>query len=151
MLSMKTRYAIKALIALARKSERTPVLISALAEQESIPKKFLELILLDLKAMGMLSSKQGKHGGYFLRLEPKQITIGQIVRGIEGPLALLQCVSQTRYERCSDCPDEKLCGLRLVFKDVRDATSKILDNTSLEDVMTRVDVEGRNTDLMFHI
>ncbi len=151
MLSMKTRYAIKALIALAREPNRDPVLISSLAEHENIPKKFLELILLDLKAMGILGSRKGKHGGYFLRLEPGQVKLGQVVRGIEGPLALLQCVSQTQYERCADCPDEKLCGLRLVFKDVRDATSKILDNTSLSDVMARVDREAQRSDLMFHI
>src|ERR1700754_3857700 len=111
MLSMKTRYAIKALIALAKMPHRNPVLISALAESENIPKKFLELILLELKGMGILSSKKGKNGGYFLRLEPAQIKIGQVVRGIEGPLALLPCVSQTQYERCDDCPDEKICGL----------------------------------------
>ena len=151
MLSMKTRYAIKALIALAREPSRDPVLISYLAEKETIPKKFLELILLDLKAMGILGSKKGKHGGYFLRLEPGQVKIGQVVRGIEGPLALLQCVSQTQYERCADCPDEKVCGLRLVFKDVREATSKILDNTSLADVMARVDREAQQSEFMYNI
>src|SRR5438045_8120958 len=107
MLSMKTRYAIKALIGLARLPHRDPVLISELAKQETIPKKFLELILLDLKAMGILGSRKGKHGGYFLRMNADKVTLGQIVRGIEGPLALLPCVSQTQYERCEDCPDEK--------------------------------------------
>ncbi|MEI6235345.1 MAG: Rrf2 family transcriptional regulator [Planctomycetota bacterium] len=151
MLSMKTRYAIKALLSLANEPTREPVLIAELAEKENIPKKFLELILLDLKAMGILGSRKGKGGGYFLRLEPRQVTIGSIVRGIEGPLALLQCVSQTRYQRCADCPDEKLCGMRMVFRDVREATSKILDNTSLADVLTRVDQAAVNPELMFHI
>ncbi|HLX60461.1 MAG TPA: Rrf2 family transcriptional regulator [Planctomycetota bacterium] len=151
MLSMKTRYAIKALIGLATKDTREPVLIQTLAEEQNIPKKFLELILLDLKAMGILSSKKGKHGGYFLRVEPARIRIGQVVRGMEGPLALLQCVSQTQYERCEDCPDERICGLRLVFKDVRDATSKILDNTTLADVLARIEQEQAQPEVMFHI
>src|SRR6185295_3559664 len=150
MLSMKTRYAIKALIALARKPDREPVLISALAEEERIPKKFLELILLDLKGMGILGSRKGKFGGYFLRMEPEQVKIGQVVRGIEGPLALLPCVSLTQYERC-DCVDERTCGLRLVFKDVRDATAKILDNTTLRDVLNRIEREREQPEVMFHI
>lgn len=150
MLSMKTRYAIRALIALARKPDRSPVLIAALAEAENIPKKFLELILLDLKAMGILGSRKGKYGGYFLRTEPEHVKIGQVVRGMEGPLALLPCVSLTQYERC-ECPNEKTCGLRLVFKDVRDATSKILDNTSLRDVLKRMEREQEQNELMFHI
>lgn len=147
---MKTRYAIKALIALGRKSDRNPVLIADLARQENIPKKFLELILLELKTMGFLESKKGKHGGYFLRRETSKIMIGHVVRGIEGPLALLPCVSQTRYERC-DCLDEKTCGLRLVFKEVRDATARILDNTSLSDVLARIDQESATPEVMFHI
>jgi len=150
MLSMKTRYAIKALIALAQKPDREPVLISSLAEDERIPKKFLELILLDLKGMGFLDSRKGKYGGYFLRMEPIEIKLGQVVRGMEGPLALLPCVSLTQYERC-ECVDEKTCGLRLIFKEVRDATSKILDNTTLQDVLNRIEKEKREPDLMFHI
>jgi Rrf2 family protein len=147
---MKTRYAIKALIALAQKPDHKPVLISTLAEDERIPKKFLELILLDLKAMGILGSRKGKHGGYFLRTEPEHVKLGQVVRGIEGPLALLPCVSLTQYERC-DCVDEQTCGLRLIFKDVRDATSKILDNTSLRDVLARIEQERQQPEVMFHI
>ena len=126
------------------------MLISALAEVENIPKKFLELILLDLKGMGILASRKGKYGGYFLRLEPQEVKIGQVVRRIEGPLALLPCVSLTQYERCH-CPDEKHCGLRLVFKDVRDATARILDNTSLLDVLQRVEKERQQPEVMFHI
>ena len=151
MLSMKTRYAIKALIGLAGEHSREPVLISALAEREMIPKKFLELILLDLKGMGLVASRKGKHGGYFLRELPADIKIGRVIRGMEGPLALLPCVSQTQYERCEDCKDEFTCGLRLVFKDVRDATAKILDNTSLADMLARSEREKSNPDLMFHI
>jgi Rrf2 family protein len=151
MLSAKTKYALKALISLAGEPDRNPVLIQSLAEKECIPKKFLEQILLDLKALGFVGSKKGKHGGYYLRWNPEQIFLGQVLRGIEGPIALLPCVSVTQYERCEECIDEKTCGLRLVFKDVRDATAKILDKTSLADVLERVEREKKQPDVMFHI
>lgn len=151
MLSAKTKYALKALISLANEPDRNPVLIQSLAEKECIPKKFLEQILLDLKALGFVGSKKGKHGGYYLRWNPEQIFLGQVLRGIEGPIALLPCVSVTQYERCEECIDEKTCGLRLVFKDVRDATAKILDKTSLADVLARVEREKAQPDVMFHI
>jgi len=151
MLSAKTKYALKALISLAKEPGREPVLISALASQEGIPKKFLEQILIDLKALGFVGSKKGKHGGYYLRWNPEQIFVGQVMRGIEGPIALLPCVSVTRYERCEECIDEKACGLRLVFKDVRDATAKILDRTSLADVLARVEREKAQPEVMFQI
>jgi len=140
MLSKKTKYALKAMIALAHSYQdgRGPVLISELAEQEGIPKKFLELILLDMKNAGFVQSKKGKGGGYMLRRTPAEIKMGQIVRLFEGPLALLPCVSQTAYVQCSECRDERRCGLRLVLKEVRDATAQILDNTSLADVLDRV-------------
>lgn len=151
MLSAKTKYALKAMVALAAESDRKPVLISVIAKNERIPKKFLELILLDLKALGFVSSKKGKNGGYFLRWNADQIFIGQVVRGIEGPLALLPCVSKTRYQRCADCRDEKACGLRLVFKEVRDSTAKILDYTSLADVLEKIETEKKAPEIMFHI
>jgi Rrf2 family protein len=138
MLSKKTKYALKAMIALADSFEHGPVLISELAEREGIPKKFLELILLDMKNAGFVQSKKGKGGGYMLRRTPLEIKMGQIIRMFEGPLALLPCVSQTAYIQCSECRDERRCGLRLVMKDVRDATALILDNTSLADVLDRV-------------
>lgn len=140
MLSKKTKYALKAAIALAHsfEDEKGPVLISDLAEREGIPKKFLELILLDMKNAGFVQSKKGKGGGYMLRRTPAEIYMGQIIRMFEGPLALLPCVSQTAYVQCSECRDERRCGLRLVMKDVRDATAQILDKTSLADVLDRV-------------
>lgn len=151
MLSKKTQYALKAMIALAQEQAGQPVMIAALAEKERIPKKFLELILLDLKSLGVVQSKKGKQGGYYLSRKPAEIKLGHILRGIEGPLALLPCVSQTQYERCDECKDERTCGLRLVMKDVRDATAKILDNTSLADVLDRVELERSRSDVMFHI
>ncbi|MGD0090238.1 MAG: Rrf2 family transcriptional regulator [Planctomycetota bacterium] len=138
MLSKKTKYALKAMIALADSFERGPVLISELAEREGIPKKFLELILLDMRNAGFVQSKKGRGGGYMLRRTPLEIKMGQIIRMFEGPLALLPCVSQTAYIQCAECRDERRCGLRLVMKDVRDATAQILDNTSLADVLDRV-------------
>lgn len=134
MLSKKTKYGLKALIYLAKKFEsKTPVLISKLAQDEKIPKKFLELILLDLKNGGLLQSKMGKGGGYFLAKAPVQITFGQAIRILEGPLALTPCVSQTAYEKCAECLTEELCEIRLVMKSTRDAMAKILDGVSLRD------------------
>ena len=127
------------MIALAVEYNQGPVLVAELAEKEGIPKKFLELILLDLKNAGFVQSKKGKGGGYFLRRTPRQVTMGQVIRMFDGPLALLPCVSQTAYTPCTECQDEKRCGLRLVMKDVRDVAARILDNTSLADVLERVE------------
>ena len=151
MLSKKTQYALRAMISLAHELPGQPIMIAALAEKEQIPKKFLELILLDLKSIGVVQSKKGKQGGYYLCRKPAEIKLGHIMRGIEGPLALLPCVSLTAYERCEGCKDERTCGLRLVMKDVRDQTAKILDNTSLADVMERVEREKAAPEVMFHI
>jgi Rrf2 family protein len=144
MLSKKAKYALKALLALAKEHDQGPVLISDIAQQENIPKKFLELILLELKHQGILQSKKGKGGGYFLGKAPEAITIGQVVRVVDGPLAPLPCVSQTAYMKCDECEDEKTCGIRIMMKEVRDATANILDGTSLADVLKQVDgTDGR--------
>lgn len=138
MLSKKTKYALKALQYLARAKDRGPVLIAEVASNEGIPQKFLEAILLELKKEGFLESRKGKGGGYFLGRPPESITLGAVVRKMEGPLALLPCVSQTAYRRCDECHDERTCGLRMVMKDVRDRTAEILDHVSLADVEERV-------------
>ncbi|MBU3758462.1 MAG: Rrf2 family transcriptional regulator [Candidatus Omnitrophica bacterium] len=137
MLSQKTKYALKASLALARHYGQGPVLISQLAQQEGIPKKFLELILLELKNNAILGSKKGKGGGYFLNHAPGEVTFGQIIRIMEGPLAPLPCVSRSAYRRCEECRDESYCELRLVMKEVRDATAQVLDHTSLGDALER--------------
>jgi Rrf2 family protein len=111
--------------------------IKEISEIEKIPIKYLEQILLALKNAGLLQSRMGQGGGYYLAKAPEQIFLGQIVRILDGPLAPIRCVSQTAYEPC-DCPDEKTCGLRLVMGDVRDAIADILDKTSLADVRRRV-------------
>lgn len=138
MLSQKTKYALKAVFRLAREGGRGPLMISEIAQSDGIPKKFLELILLDLKNHGILHSKKGRGGGYSLAKSPSAISIGSIVRITEGPLALLPCVSVTAYRRCDECPDENACGIRLVMKQVRDETARILDGTTVAEVLDRI-------------
>jgi Rrf2 family protein len=140
MISKKTKYALKAVIYLAREYEKGPVLIADLAKDEMIPKKFLELILLSLKNNGILLSKKGRGGGYYLAKSPRNVTMGQIVRIMEGTLAPIPCVSVTAYERCEECENEHACGIRIVMKDVRDAIAGILDNASLSDVLEKIDM-----------
>jgi Rrf2 family protein len=137
MISKKTKYALKGLIYLARKYDQGPILISDLAHDERIPKKFLELILLTLKNNGVLQSKKGKGGGYYLGKPPREISVGNVIRILEGPLAPVPCVSETAYARCGECQDELTCGIRLVMKDVRDAITNVLDKTSLADMLER--------------
>ena len=131
---MKAKYGLRALSYLTREYGHGPVLIADMAGSEKIPHKFLELILLDLKRKGILQSKKGKGGGYYLSRPPALISVGEVVRVLDGTLALLPCVSQTAYRRCEECIDEMTCGIRLVMKEVRDRTSEILDGTSLEDL-----------------
>ena len=144
MLTKKTKYALQALLSLAKDYGRGPILISEIAEQERIPKKFLELILLDLKNSGILQSKKGKGGGYFLGRPPELITFGQVIRLLDGPLAPLPCVSQMAYRKCEECKDERTCGIRVVMKEVRDATALILDTTTLADALHRVEVLAKD-------
>lgn len=137
MLSQRTKYAIKALTFLAEDehSGKGPVLISSLAKRGKMPQKFLEAILLELKNHGMLASKKGKGGGYQLARSPEDIKIGTVVRILEGPLALLPCASQTAFKKCDECRDVETCGIRQLFKEVRDTTAEILDNTSLAKIV----------------
>ena len=137
MISKKTKYGLQALLLLAREYGEGPLLISQLAQREGIPKKFLEYILLQLKNAGVLQSRKGKGGGYELARPPAEISVGRAIRVLEGPLAPVACVSETAYQRCTECHDEASCGIRLVMKDVRDAMAEILDNTSLSDMLQR--------------
>src|SRR5687767_6670061 len=105
---------------LAQTKGRGPVLVSELAERDAIPKKFLEAILLDLKRHGLVQSRKGRGGGYFLRRGPTEITFGDVIRVLEGPLALVPCVSHTAYMKCTECVDERTCGVRLAMQGVRD-------------------------------
>ena len=135
MLSKRAKYGLKALLALARHRGSSPTRISDLARDEHIPKKFLELILLELKKHGLVDSRKGVGGGYILGKPADLITMGEVVRILDGPLAPIACVSQTAYERCADCPDEQACGVRFVMKQVRDGIADILDNTAITDVI----------------
>jgi Rrf2 family protein len=135
MLSQKAKYAMRALLYLAKAAPDQPVFIAEIADEQSVPKKFLELILLDLKRHGLVHSYRGKKGGYLLAKRPDQIFFGQVIRIIDGPLAQLPCASRTAYRRCDDCENEQTCEIRQVLLRVRDSTARILDNTSLADVM----------------
>ena len=138
-LSKRTQYSLRALYALTRKFGEGPVLITTLAEAETIPKKFLEQILVSLKSAGFVSSKKGKGGGYILAQPPEKITIGSVIRAIEGPLAPLPCASETRFRKCDECVDIQTCGTRIVMRQVRDAMAAILDETTLAMVCKKVE------------
>jgi Rrf2 family protein len=137
MISKKTIYAFKALIHLAGTPSGQPVLIADLARDENIPKKFLEFILLSLRKGGLLQSRVGKGGGYTLALPTNRITVGSIVRILEGDLAPVQCLSTTNYARCEECRDEATCGIRLTMADVNLALSTVLDGLTLADMVER--------------
>jgi len=124
---------------LARNKDNAPMLISNIAEKEKLPKKFLEAILLELKRNGFLGSKKGAGGGYYLLKPASEIKLVSVIRVIDGPIALLPCVSLNFYERCEECSDEPFCGIRDVMVDVRDATLKILGETSILDMIHRED------------
>src|SRR5271168_5224192 len=111
MLSKKSKYALKAMMVLAKEYGQGPILISDIAEREGVPRKFLELILLELKNQGLLQSKKGKGGGYALARHPQLIPVGEILRAVDGPIGLLPCVSKTAYARCDECRDERTCGI----------------------------------------
>lgn len=138
MLSKKSKYGLKALLVLGQEAGHGPVLVSDISQREAIPLKFLEAILLELKRHGIVESKKGKGGGYFLRRRPADITFGEVIRVLDGPLAAVSCVSQTAYMTCAECIDEETCGVRLAMKEVRDATARILDHRTLADVNMKV-------------
>lgn len=133
-LSKKTKYGIKALTFLARCEESNPVQISEISKKENISHKFLESILLTLKKAGLLGSKKGKGGGYYLRKHPTEIKMTEVIRVLEGPIAMVPCVSLNFYEKCDDCPDETLCSVHKLMVQVRDNTLDVFRNTTLADL-----------------
>lgn len=135
MLSAKAKYGLKAMLHLAEREGQGGVQGADIAATQNIPKKFLDAILLELKNQGLLYSKKGKGGGYTLARPAAKVTAGQIVRILDGPLAPVPCVSVTAYRPCADCGDEAACAVRAVMQKVRDATSEILDNTSLKEML----------------
>jgi Rrf2 family protein len=154
-ISKRTQYGLKAVLNLARRYGEGPVLIATISQEESIPVKFLELILLNLKSRGLLRSKTGKGGGYELTQEPSAITIGSLIRLMEGPVAPLPCASETAYRPCKECADVERCGVRIIMRQVRDAMAEVLDKTTLADLLQRIDELSRQPptpdSLMYYI
>lgn len=137
MISKKTKYAIKALVYLAKECDKGPILISTIAEKEKIPQKFLEAILLDLRKAGILNSKKGKGGGYYLLKKAEDVNMADVMRLFDGPIALLPCVSFKYYERCEECIDEEACGIRDIFYEVRNETVNLLKAGTLSSIIRR--------------
>ena len=136
-LSVRGEYALRALIVLGLNYDQSVVPIQTIARLQNIPRKFLEQILNELRAGGILESRRGVAGGYRLRRSPDRINLAEVIRHIEGPLAPVSCVSERFYERCT-CPDESNCGIRSVMKEVRDAIVKILESVTLAQLCERV-------------
>lgn len=138
MISHKAKYALRALVALAE-AEGNSLVISEIARRQRIPKKFLEQILLELKHEGIVASRRGKVGGYMLLRRPEQITYGEILRLVDGPIAPLPCLSRTAYQRCADCGGEESCEVRRVFARVAEASRAVLDRTTIADSLARAE------------
>jgi Rrf2 family protein len=137
MISQKAKYGIKALAFLGERGLGESVQIEEIARQAKVPRKFLEHILLDLKRRAIVDSRRGRSGGYALVKSPKDLTIGEILRAIDGPIAPLPCVSRTAYRRCADCADEKTCVVRRLFADAWAAQLLLLEGTTLDSAIRR--------------
>jgi len=135
MLSQKGRYALHALLVLARHGGDKPMQIADIAEQANVPRKFLEAILLELKKRGIVQSLRGRAGGYRLGRPANKISFADVIRVTDGPLALAPCVSVTAYQKCTDCVDESICAIRRVLMVVRDATAEILEAQTLASIL----------------
>ncbi len=135
MISKKTKYGLKALVHIARLGFEERVQISTIADKETIPRKFLESIMLELKKAGYLGSRKGKGGGYYLLKEPDKMSISEIYRVLEGPIAPVPCVSLNFYEKCEDCRDEAQCEIHLLMVKVRDSALNIYNNTFISDLI----------------
>lgn len=135
MISQKAKYAFKALFQLAEQPAGSSIQIEEIAKAAGIPRKFLEHILLDLKKKGIVASRRGRAGGYALLKVPTEMTIGSILRAVDGPIAPLPCISRTAYRRCLDCRDEKTCIVRRLFADTYAATLLLMNGTTLADAM----------------
>lgn len=140
MLSKKCKYAIHALIYLTERYQQGPVHIQEIADRQRIPKKFLEAILLELRNAKILHSKKGKGGGYYLYKQPEDVNLIEIIRLMDGAIAMLPCVSLNYYESCEECKNEKTCGIRDSFIGVRDETLRILSESTLDKIVKREQV-----------
>ena len=148
MLSSRAKYATRAILDLSQHYDRRPVQIHEIAERQNVPVKFLEQILLSLKRFGFVQSRKGPGGGYMLARPPHEITLGAVVRSMDGPLAPVSCVSITGYMECG-CPDPETCGLRAVWKEARDSLTAVLDGTTFADIRDRQSsLEARQTEIL---
>lgn len=137
MLSRKCQYALHALVYFAQQDRTKYTTIGEVSAVRTIPKKFLEAILLELKTAGILGSKNGKGGGYYLRRDPASIQVIEVIRLVDGAVAMLPCVSLNFYESCGMCDDEATCKINSLFSNVRDQTIQILSKATLEDLANR--------------
>lgn len=142
MLSNKAKYGLKAMLYLAARSDATPVGILEIAQDQNIPKKFLDAILLELRRSGVVHSRKGRGGGYVLSRPASEISVGRIIRVLDGPLAPIGCASKTAYRPCEDCDDVKACQVRRTMQRVRDAIAGILDNTNLAEMLVMPEAES---------
>lgn len=152
MISRKTKYALNALVYLTKQKDKGPTLISQVAESGNIPRKFLEAILLDLKRAGILGSKKGKGGGYYLLKSPDEVNVADVMRLFDGPIALLPCVTYRYYEKCEECQDEQTCGIRDAFLELRNMSVQMLKSNTLSDLIRRETLlkkDSRKKDEMF--
>ncbi|KKB11076.1 Rrf2 family transcriptional regulator [Devosia geojensis] len=140
MISQKAKYALRALVALSRTRTGATMMIGEISREQAIPKKFLEQILLELKRAGIVMSLRGRSGGYALLKAPEEVTFGEVLRLIDGPVAPLPCLSKIAYRRCEDCQDETSCEVRHVFERVALATRGVLDSTTLADALKLEDM-----------
>ncbi len=150
MLTMKTKYALQAMVALAAHGPGS-MTGTEISKREHIPFKFLELIMLELKKHGFVTSKKGRRGGYELARAPKTISMGSIIRAIEGPLALLPCASASAFKPCEECPEPATCGISLVMREVRDVTAGVLDRVTLADAVQRSSQAARDASATYQI
>ncbi|MGO9006061.1 MAG: RrF2 family transcriptional regulator [Beijerinckiaceae bacterium] len=149
MLTKKGKYGLKAMLHLAGREPGEPSLVSEIASSNNIPKKFLDTILGELRNAGFVNSKKGKGGGYTLARPANEIRVGHVIRVLDGPLAPIQCASQTAYRRCDDCADEKRCGVRLIMLEAREATATVLDHRTLADMRSLA--LANETQVMYYI
>lgn len=150
MLTMKTKYALQALVALAAHGAGS-MTGNEISKRENVPFKFLELIMLELKKHGFVTSKKGRRGGYELARAPQAISMGAVIRAMEGPLALLPCASATAFKPCEECPEPQTCGISLVMREVRDVTAGVLDRVTLADAVARSVQAARDGSSMYQI
>jgi Rrf2 family protein len=142
MISQRSRYALKALIRLARAKPGESVPARDIAAGEGIPHPFLEQIMLDLKRAKLVESKRGKEGGYMLAVSPHELTLAGILRQVDGPVAPLPCLSRTAYRKCDDCRDEMSCALRHIFAETHRATIEVLERRTLADAIATADLSA---------